>query len=97
MPFGRFNVRLERIEGGIPQTSGWCGQTRLFVPSLFPCRDRSLLLMKVSDEGLVRAIDGIQAVMLRLLTGIPPGKVRFTIFDPVGLGENFSAFMHLAD
>ena len=28
---------------------------------------------------------------------MPPGKVRFTIFDPVGLGENFSAFMHLAD
>src|SRR5207248_9780633 len=26
-----------------------------------------------------------------------PGKVRFTIIDPVGLGENFAAFMHLAD
>ncbi len=39
----------------------------------------------------------LQAIMLRLLTAMPPGKVRFTIFDPVGLGENFSAFMHLAD
>ena len=35
--------------------------------------------------------------MLRMLTTIPPGKVRFTIIDPVGLGENFAAFMHLAD
>ena len=35
--------------------------------------------------------------MLRFLTGLPPGKVRFTIIDPVGLGENFAAFMHLAD
>ena len=35
--------------------------------------------------------------MLRMLTAMPPGKVRFTILDPVGLGENFSAFMHLAD
>ena len=35
--------------------------------------------------------------MLRLLTTFPPGKVRFTIIDPVGLGQNFSAFMHLAD
>ena len=35
--------------------------------------------------------------MLRLLTAMPPGKVRFTIIDPVGLGENFAAFMHLAD
>ena len=35
--------------------------------------------------------------MLRFLTALPPGKVRFTIIDPVGLGENFAAFMHLAD
>ena len=35
--------------------------------------------------------------MLRMLTAVPPAKVRFTIIDPVGLGENFSAFMHLAD
>ena len=39
----------------------------------------------------------MQSAMLRLLTAMPPGKVRFTIIDPVGLGENFSAFMHLAD
>ena len=32
-----------------------------------------------------------------VVTGLPPGKVRFTIIDPVGLGENFAAFMHLAD
>ena len=32
-----------------------------------------------------------------LLTSLPPGKVRFTIVDPVGLGDNFAAFMHLAD
>ncbi len=35
--------------------------------------------------------------MLRFLTSLPPGKVRFTIIDPVGLGRNFAAFMHLAD
>ena len=35
--------------------------------------------------------------MLRLLASLPASKVRFTIIDPVGLGENFAAFMHLAD
>ena len=39
----------------------------------------------------------LQSLMLRYLTSIPPGKVRFTIVDPVGLGENFAAFMHLGD
>jgi hypothetical protein len=43
------------------------------------------------------AIEAMQAVMLRLLVTLPPGKLRFTIIDPVGLGENFAAFMHLAD
>jgi hypothetical protein len=42
-------------------------------------------------------VQAIQAIMLRLLTAVPPGKLRFTIIDPVGLGENFAAFMHLAD
>ena len=39
----------------------------------------------------------LQSLMLRYLTSVPPGKVRYTIVDPVGLGENFAAFMHLGD
>ena len=39
----------------------------------------------------------MQSVMLRMLTSSRPGHIRFMIVDPVGLGENFSAFMHLAD
>ena len=35
--------------------------------------------------------------MFRLLTSLPPGQVRFTIVDPIGIGRNFGAFMHLAD
>ena len=35
--------------------------------------------------------------MLRLLTSLPPAAVRFTIIDPVGIGRNFGAFMHMAD
>jgi energy-coupling factor transporter ATP-binding protein EcfA2 len=35
--------------------------------------------------------------MFRLMTSLPPGQVRFTIVDPIGIGRNFGAFMHLAD
>ena len=55
------------------------------------------MLLKAAGEGRAKAVAAIQAIMLRMLTAMPPGKVRFTILDPVGLGENFSAFMHLAD
>jgi len=34
---------------------------------------------------------------LRLLAGAPPGRLAFTILDPVGLGQNFAGVMHLAD
>ncbi len=50
-----------------------------------------------ADEGRQQAVSLLQLVMFRLMTAVPPGKVRFTIVDPVGLGDNFAAFMHLAD
>lgn len=70
---------------------------RLFVPAYLPFPDKCSVLLKAADQGRPAAIAALQSMMLRFLTGLPPGKVRFTIIDPVGLGENFAAFMHLAD
>jgi len=67
------------------------------VPVFLPFPDRCSVLLRVRDEGRARAVATLQAMMLRFLTGLPPGKVRFTIIDPIGLGENFASFMHLAD
>lgn len=55
------------------------------------------LLIEAEGEGREAGMLAMQNVMLRLATSFPPGKVRFTIIDPVGLGQNFSMFMHLAD
>ena len=55
------------------------------------------MVLTTEDQGRREAIDLLQLMMLRFLTGMPPGKVRFTILDPVGLGESFASFMHLAD
>ena len=55
------------------------------------------MLFLAQDAGRAKAVEALQAVLFRLLTCIPPGKVRFTIIDPVGLGQNFAAFMDLAD
>jgi DNA segregation ATPase FtsK/SpoIIIE, S-DNA-T family len=67
------------------------------VPAYLPFPDASSVLIKAKDDGRNRAVAVLQNTMLRFLTGLPPGKVRFTIIDPVGLGENFAAFMNLAD
>ncbi|VTR96744.1 FtsK/SpoIIIE domain-containing protein [Tuwongella immobilis] len=67
------------------------------MPAFLPFPDRCSVLLKARDEGRTVAIQSLQSLMLRFLTALPPGKVRFTIIDPVGLGDNFAAFMHLAD
>ncbi len=42
-------------------------------------------------------IGALNNVILRLLSTAPPGRLNFTIIDPVGLGQNFAGIMHLAD
>jgi energy-coupling factor transporter ATP-binding protein EcfA2 len=97
-PLGSGKVELARIKHGLPTDEALRPpQTEYVLPALLPFPKQSLLLWKAQGAGLPRAVDSMQAAMLRMLTAMPPGKVRFTIIDPVGLGENFSAFMHLAD
>jgi ABC-type multidrug transport system fused ATPase/permease subunit len=96
--FGNLQLRLGQIEGGVPQDERLVPtETDFTIPALFPFGNQPLLLLKTDGDGRAAAIEVIRALMLRMLTAIPPGKVRFMIVDPVGLGENFSAFMHLAD
>jgi DNA segregation ATPase FtsK/SpoIIIE, S-DNA-T family len=98
IPFGRTRIKLSEIEHGVPEDQRLRPERLDFtLPALLPYPRRSLLLLLAHGPGRARAVDVMQSAMLRLLTSLPPGKVRFTILDPVGLGDNFSAFMHLAD
>src|SRR5947209_4179814 len=51
------------------------------LPALCPFPEQSLLF-EVAEAGRTEAVDALRAVMFRLLTALPPGKVRFTILDP---------------
>ena len=67
------------------------------VPALMAFPNQASLLIHSERAGRTEAVKAMQMVMTRLLTCIPPGRVRFTLIDPVGLGQNFAGFMHLAD
>ncbi len=67
------------------------------VPTLLTLREQPSMVITVDGEARAAAVDLLQTMMVRFLTAMPPGKVRFTICDPVALGESFSSFMHLAD
>ncbi|MGO9922316.1 MAG: FtsK/SpoIIIE domain-containing protein [Isosphaeraceae bacterium] len=96
--FGTFAVDLSQFPNGIPVDPRLKSVTTHFdLPALLPFPIQGSMLIRAADAGKDAAIVLLQSLMLRYLSSVPPGKVRFTIIDPVGLGENFAAFMHLGD
>ncbi|MBC8109180.1 MAG: cell division protein FtsK, partial [Anaerolineae bacterium] len=67
------------------------------LPALLAFPRQASLLIQADRTGRAAAMRTLEMVMTRLLTRVPAGRVRFTIIDPVGLGQNFAGFMHLAD
>lgn len=97
--FGELQVSMERIPNGIPNDPHLpkLDLAGISFPALLPFPVRGSVSFRAFDEGRDEAVRTLQAILVRALTAIPPGKVRLTILDPVGRGENFAAFMHLAD
>jgi hypothetical protein len=73
------------------------GSTRLSVPLLLAVPREASVLFETKKSGQEQVIGALNNLVLRLLTSAPPGRLTFTIFDPVGLGQNFAGIMHLAD
>jgi hypothetical protein len=67
------------------------------IPTVLEFPRHCSMLLQSQREGRVEAIETLRATMVRVFTSLPPGRVRFTIFDPVGLGESFAGFMHAGD
>jgi hypothetical protein len=97
--FGSLSIDLQRVlqevqpdhhsELPLPQ--------RFALPALMTFPRMGSVRIQHDRAGRPAALAALSMFMTRLLTSIPPGRARLTIIDPVGLGENFSGFMHLAD
>src|SRR5262249_4566958 len=99
IPLGGLELSLERIPHAVPQDPQLpkIQLNGVGLPALLPFPEKSAVLLEAVDQGRQEAVAVLQNLLLRFLTAVPPGKVRLTIVDPVGRGENFAAFMHLAD
>jgi S-DNA-T family DNA segregation ATPase FtsK/SpoIIIE len=97
--FGTFKLDLRSLADTVRARAGADLQPKepIVVPALLEFPRRCSMLLQSPREGRQQAIETLRAVMMRLFTSLPPGRVRFTILDPVGLGESFAGFMHAGD
>jgi hypothetical protein len=97
--FARLELETEKFFGRLPKDQRLalpCPPT-LSLPLSLTHPQQGSLLFETGREGGEEAVDAINNIILRLLATTPPGRLEFTIFDPVGLGQSFAALMHLAD
>jgi hypothetical protein len=97
--FAELKVEVEKLCGSLPKDQ------RLVLPGPagFPAAlaltfpEEGSILFETGTSGHDEAVGGLNNIILRLLSSAPPGRLKFTIIDPVGLGQNFAGVMHLAD
>ena len=78
--WGVHEVDMARLEGGTVEDERLqLPQTVFSMPALLPFPDRSAMLLGADGPGRQAAVDVLQAVMLRMLTSMPVGRVIFSI------------------
>lgn len=99
VPFGHLEVNRDSFCGALPSDGRFplSLPEKFSLPMLLQFPEAGSLLVETNrtcGESVAGALNGL---ILRLLAESPPGRLHFTILDPVGLGQNFAGVMHLAD
>ena len=96
---GRIHVDVAAMAGGLPKDPRLalpCPPV-FSLPALLTYPNQGSVLLETAKTGRDEALASLNNLMLRLLTVAPPGRLQFTVIDPVGLGQSFAGVMHLAD
>ena len=100
IPYGAWTIDLKTLAAsGLPPADHFplpMEQT-IELPAMLHLPKAGSLFLEFAEHGRDHAVQVLQSTMLRLLASLPAGKIRFTVIDPVGLGQSFAGFMHLAD
>jgi S-DNA-T family DNA segregation ATPase FtsK/SpoIIIE len=91
---GTFQLTLNKLPRGLPAA---VREPVLSIPAVLPFPPAGSFVLLAPREADKAALGILQQLLLRWLTSAPGGKVRVTFLDPLGLGQNFASFMHLAD
>jgi S-DNA-T family DNA segregation ATPase FtsK/SpoIIIE len=66
-------------------------------PALVPMLNQGNVFFLAKGPNKKRAVRALQSSLFRVVSTFPPGKLRLTLIDPVGLGANVSGFMNLPE
>ncbi len=99
LPIGQLRLdlapRLARLD---PETRARLDlPERLETPLAISLPGPRSLIITHDAAGRDRTLATLRSIMLRIFGAFPAGKVRFTMADPIGLGQSFAGFMRLAD
>ena len=85
--FGSMRVDITRLAETAPKDKRLAlpFPANFSVPLLLKCPEQGSILFETTKSGGDEAIAAINNIIFRLLSAHPPGKLNFTIFDPVGL------------
>ncbi|RYD31893.1 MAG: hypothetical protein EOP87_13850, partial [Verrucomicrobiaceae bacterium] len=92
---GRIDLEPSRFPGGVPKHPKFPLAASTAPLALgFPGRG-SILIETDGDASAATA--ALNAISIRILASLPPGRASFVFIDPIGLGKDFAGLMHLAD
>ena len=97
--FGHLDLDLKSLTGRLPSDNRLRlpVDTQIKTPLTLCFPSAGSILFETESSGDPEIINTINNILLRLLSVSPAGKLNFSIFDPVGLGQNFAGITHLAD
>lgn len=104
-PLGDLLVTTSAISSDSPPASASGGQfvetvTKnlcVEMPALLPFPSGMSICVQHDAAGRDTAVSFLRRQILTAITRLPAGRFRLTLIDPIGLGQSFSALMHLAD
>ena len=73
------------------------GSPDYLLPLRLSIPDAASILVETKNVGREETVAFLNYLVLGWLSGSPPGRLAFSLVDPVGLGESFAGLMHLAD
>jgi DNA segregation ATPase FtsK/SpoIIIE-like protein len=97
--FAELKVDLEKFCQAMPKDKRLAlpEGSNLSLPLCLTYPEAGSILLETGQTGHDEAVGALNNIILRLLSVSAPGRLNFTVIDPVGLGQNFAGVMHLAD